>query len=569
MNVYRAVNVLVICSLLSAPSFTAINSMMPETSSATSFPSCIPSLNQERYDLVIIAPEIFSSELQPLVAHKSSRGLSTKLVLLDEIYNGTYFPVHGRDNPERIKYFIKEAIEHFETRFVLLVGGAEQLPGRYTHIYYDDFTLYHTPNEWVFLSDLYYADIYDATAHFSSWDTNQNDVFGEYDWHGNTDDIDLYPDISLGRLACIDTTEVTTCVNKIIAYETGESYTQNWFTNIVAIGGDSLPGDAAGIDEGEYVQRAVFEIMDGFLPVKIWASTGGLNQAANINDAIDAGAGFVFFNGHGNLDVWGTHPHENANEWLPPGFYRNTHIHMLTNRDRLPIVISDACYHCTYDVRDDCFGWTFMTHPQGGAIAFLGGTDIDLSYGGTDIITKGVEKLCLELSMHYINGAATFGELWSTSITTYLSTADMDQIDRITVMESQPFGDPSLAIASQSQPPRKPDRPSGASSGKAGTTYPYTTSTIDPDGDQVFYLFDWGDGNDSGWTGPYASEEVVNISYTWTGTGTFEIKAKAKDENGIQSEWSDPLAVSMPLPHRTLLARILERILYLFRYGMP
>ena len=500
----------------------------------------------DNYNFIVLTPAQFTPELQPLISHKNNRGISTILVTLDEIYSGDIFPVKGRDNSEKIKYFIKDSIEQWDTSFVLLVGGAEQLPSRYTHIYYDDFNLYPTPNEWVFLSDLYYADIYDDEGNFASWDTNKNNVFAEYQWHGNTDKVDLYPDIYLGRLACINENEVITCVNKIITYETGEAFKKDWFTNIVAIGGDSLPGDTEKIDEGEYVQKAVFDILDGFSATKIWASNGKLSEKSAINDAIGYGSGFVFFNGHGNVDLWGTHPHENENEWVPPGFYRNSDINTLSNGDKLPIVISDACYHCKYDTRSDCFGWTFITNPNGGAIAFIGGTDIDLSYGGTNITTKGIEKLCLELSTHYMNGARTLGELWSKALTTYMSTAIMDPIDYITIEESQPFGDPSLEIASGSQPPEKPSTPEGTSLGKAKTTYLYTTSTIDPEGDQVYYLFNWGDGTDSGWRGPYKSGEEANATHNWVNTGTYGIKVKAKDEHGSQSTWSDPFFVSMP-----------------------
>ena len=500
----------------------------------------------DNYNFIVLTPAQFTPELQPLISHKNNRGISTILVTLDEIYSGDIFPVKGRDNSEKIKYFIKDSIEQWDTSFVLLVGGAEQLPSRYTHIYYDDFNLYPTPNEWVFLSDLYYADIYDDEGNFASWDTNKNNVFAEYQWHGNTDKVDLYPDIYLGRLACINENEVITCVNKIITYETGEAFKKDWFTNIVAIGGDSLPGDTEKIDEGEYVQKAVFDILDGFSATKIWASNGKLSEKSAINDAIGYGSGFVFFNGHGNVDLWGTHPHENENEWVPPGFYRNSDINTLSNGDKLPIVISDACYHCKYDTRSDCFGWTFITNPNGGAIAFIGGTDIDLSYGGTNITTKGIEKLCLELSTHYMNGARTLGELWSKALTTYMSTAIMDPIDYITIEESQPFGDPSLEIASGSQPPEKPSTPEGTSLGKARITYLYTTSTIDPEGDQVYYLFNWGDGTDSGWRGPYKSGEEANATHNWVNTGTYGITVKAKDEHGSQSTWSDPFFVSMP-----------------------
>lgn len=99
---------------------------------------------------------------------------------------------------------------------------------------------------------------------------------------------------------------------------------------------------------------------------------------------------------------------------------------------------------------------------------------------------------------------------------------------------------------SESQPPDKPARPSGPSSGQIGTEYSYTSSTIDTDGDTVYYFFDWGDGTDSGWLGPYDSGEGVSATHTWTGPGGYEIKVKAKDIDGAQSEWSEPLPVSMP-----------------------
>ena len=94
--------------------------------------------------------------------------------------------------------------------------------------------------------------------------------------------------------------------------------------------------------------------------------------------------------------------------------------------------------------------------------------------------------------------------------------------------------------------PEKPETPEGPSSGETGTEYTYTTSTNDPEGEQVYYLFDWGDDTNSGWLGPCDSGDEVSTSHTWDSTGSFEIKVKAKDTNDIQSEWSDPLSISMP-----------------------
>ena len=495
----------------------------------------VPISFPDEYDMVIIAPSMFSEELQPLIDHKNSRGVQTILKTTEEIY-AEYM---GRDEPEQIKYFIKDAIETWGVRFVLLVGGAAQVPGRYTHIYFE----YDYQDYWVFLSDLYYADVYDDSLNFSSWDTNENDLFAEYNWYGNTDDLDLYPDVYLGRLACVNESQVITCVNKIIAYETGEAHTQGWFTNLVLIGGDSLPGDAEQVDEGEYVNQHVADTLDGFIPYRVWASNGLLYYASNISDAIDSGAGFVFFNGHGNTHVWATHPHESS-QWIPPGYYTNSHINALSNGGKLPIVVSDACYHCTYDVAPDCFGWAFLTNPNGGAIGYLGGTDIDVSYGGTAIITKGIERLCLIMSSNYKAGDATFGELWAHGVTDYIAPV-LDEIDYITLEEFQPFGDPSLCIAGDSQKPLAPAMPSGETEGVAGEEYAYITSTTDPDGDSLYYLFDWGDSTFSEWVGLHASGDTAGANHSWIDSGSYEIKVMAKDENGVFSEWSDPLPVNI------------------------
>jgi len=523
------------------------------------------SLYTDNYDMVIIAPELFSENLQPLIEHKNTIGVHTFLKTTENIYN----EFEGRDEPEQIKYFIKYALDNWNITYVMLVGGANLLPSRYVHIYYD----YDYQDEWVFLSDLYYADIFDEYGNFSSWDTNENDIFGEYNWglQHLYDDVDLYPDVHLGRLACINENELTICINKIIAYEINKAYAQPWFTNLIVIGGDSLPGDEEHIDEGEYVNEGVIDNMDGFIPKKIWASNGKLYDASNIQDAINTGAGFVFFNGHGNLDIWATHPHESYT-WIPPGFYTNSHLIGLSNGNKLPVVVSDACYHCSYNLASDCFGWTFVKNPNGGCIAFLGSTDIDVSHEGIDIVTKGIEKLCIVMSKNYMEGDLTFGQLWGHGVHDYLETAEMDEMDYITVEEFQPFGDPSLAIAEESQPPEKPENLDGSLSGKINQEYKYNASTTDPDEDQLYYLFEWGDGEFSEWIGPIESGETAEASHIWTKRGEYEIRVKAKDEHGVQSPWSDPLQIKMLRTRvfsKTLFTRLPEvfpKAFQIFRY---
>ena len=59
-------------------------------------------------------------------------------------------------------------------------------------------------------------------------------------------------------------------------------------------------------------------------------------------------------------------------------------------------------------------------------------------------------------------------------------------------------------------------------------------------------MFDWGDGTDSGWIGPYTSGDISNATHIWTKSGNYHVKVKAKDEFGAESYWSDPLSVSIP-----------------------
>jgi len=95
-------------------------------------------------------------------------------------------------------------------------------------------------------------------------------------------------------------------------------------------------------------------------------------------------------------------------------------------------------------------------------------------------------------------------------------------------------------------PPNKPSKPSGKINGKIDEEYIYTTSTTDPDGDDVFYLFDWGNGITSFILGPYESGAECNASGIWFEEGSYEIKVRSIDEYGAESEWSDPLSISMP-----------------------
>jgi len=97
--------------------------------------------------------------------------------------------------------------------------------------------------------------------------------------------------------------------------------------------------------------------------------------------------------------------------------------------------------------------------------------------------------------------------------------------------------------SSQNQPPNTPLEPSGPVFIEVGTSYEYTDSAVDPDGDQVRLRFDWGDGSLSNWTGFVVSNTSVSASHAWGDISTSVIRVIAQDESGLNSSWSDPLPV--------------------------
>jgi hypothetical protein len=89
-------------------------------------------------------------------------------------------------------------------------------------------------------------------------------------------------------------------------------------------------------------------------------------------------------------------------------------------------------------------------------------------------------------------------------------------------------------------PNAAPETPSinGPSEGKLGQNLEYQISTIDADGDDIFYQIDWGDDTISDWLGPFESGEIINENHIWRKQGSFIIKVKAKDIDGAESDWA-------------------------------
>ncbi|MEE9572719.1 MAG: hypothetical protein V3W20_06725, partial [Candidatus Neomarinimicrobiota bacterium] len=100
-------------------------------------------------------------------------------------------------------------------------------------------------------------------------------------------------------------------------------------------------------------------------------------------------------------------------------------------------------------------------------------------------------------------------------------------------------------LVAENPAPNKPTI-TGPTTGDPLVEYEYTFVATDPDGEDLYYLIDWGDGTTDGWLGTFESGEEIIVPHTFDEAGIFEITAKARDigECG-EGEWSDPYEVMM------------------------
>lgn len=100
--------------------------------------------------------------------------------------------------------------------------------------------------------------------------------------------------------------------------------------------------------------------------------------------------------------------------------------------------------------------------------------------------------------------------------------------------------------------PNAPEAPtiSGRKNGKPSKDYNYKFTTIDPNGDDIYYYIEWGDGAVENWIGSYGSGEKISLNHTWTEKGTYTIRARAQDTDNLLGPWGE-LEVSMPMNQKS------------------
>ena len=93
--------------------------------------------------------------------------------------------------------------------------------------------------------------------------------------------------------------------------------------------------------------------------------------------------------------------------------------------------------------------------------------------------------------------------------------------------------------------PDKPGVPTGPNEGYRKIDYSFSTVTTDPQGDQVYYQWSWGNGEMSEWLGPFDSGDEISTANTWSDLGTYEVRVRSKDVHENIGDWSEPLPIDI------------------------
>jgi len=163
------------------------------------------------FDYVVITSTYLESSFQPLVDHKIASGLSAITVTTSYIYSN-YTGTETGDNQDRIRDFIRDAFTTWNTQWVLLGGDIDEVPYRGGYGYVNASGGAEIDNN--IPTDMYFACL------DGPWNNDGDAIWGESNDGNGGSDVDLAPDVHIGRAPASDTAEAQHFVGKTILYAT-------------------------------------------------------------------------------------------------------------------------------------------------------------------------------------------------------------------------------------------------------------------------------------------------------------------------------------------------------------
>ncbi|KYK21936.1 hypothetical protein AYK25_02995 [Thermoplasmatales archaeon SM1-50] len=537
------------------------------------------------YDYVIITQETWADAFQPLADWKTKKGIPATIVTTSWIYNNGGY---SGTNIEKIKAFVQDAHANWGTIYFLLGGDTDKIPCQYrtfslvdpdpvpNDTYYADYD-----NDWV-------CEVHVGRASVTGTGTGtggirnfinkvltyeKNPPLTNYAKHAGFFGFDL--DSTTHTEQCkisIRNSYIPTSWTMTTVYD---SQGGNHKTNVIAAinGGQNLMNHAdhsnvnfmgtGYINHGLGLGNSDMDALINGNKQGILYSMGCLPAAYDESNSIaehfvrNSNGGGIAFIGNSRYGWYNQGTYNTLSMKYDAYFFKSL---FPENNYKLGACFSDhkndAYQYDFYGYYKYCFTeltllgdpelpiWKdnpiqiTVTHQDQLPVGSSSFT-VSVNIGGSPVNQASV---CLwkgsdiyEIGTTNSGGEVTFNISPSTTGTMYVTVTKQDHL---------PYESQVIISDGTNNPPHTPMKPSGPENGGINIEYTYTTSTIDPEQDQVWYQWSFGIYTTS-WIGPYDSAAEIQMKYTWETTGTYEVKVKAKDNNNLESGWSIPLIVTI------------------------
>lgn len=366
-----------------------------------------PFLQGGPYPYVIITSSTLAPAFQELLEHKIDY-IRTKLVDVSWIYSN----YTGYDNPEKIRNFIIDAYNDWDTTYCLLGGDISAVPYRGFWVSTGGYT------DSDMAADMYFGCL-DGT-----FDADGDHIYGE-----PNDGVDWLEEVFIGRAPVETVAEAEIFVDKVIAYELADKPKVCQFHAAIIAAGNNpdsrqIPWDCEQWVPEEYTIKELFEQEDPITKA-IWRTAwdGSYDGEPHTPPLTFQHAG------HGNATCYGI---SSSVTWC------NGDVSSLTNTF-WPIHMSVACLSGQFEV-NDCLAETYVKDDCGAIACML--NDNYGWYSTMDASKYSGEFLETMFRGLFSDGKQHLGELLNQAKSYWVSAAQSNSTYRWCYYEINLLGDP-------------------------------------------------------------------------------------------------------------------------------
>jgi hypothetical protein len=385
------------------------------THSSRDFPE-----SDEPYSMIIITDEARYDFFDEFVVWKQEQGITAKVFLTSDIY-GVYA---GTDDADKIRNFILDAYMVYSAtqtplEYVILGGDDEIIPIRGV---YGQVGSYHDFN---MPCDLYYSCL------DGNWNADGDDVFGEIivsdSGYYNVDDVDMLPEIAIGRIPAETEAEFNNFFEKNYHY-----------TDVGAVGNDVayFVGENLNWDPvtwgGDYCDEIIPLTNQDFHMSTLY-DRDGTYSPNNVRSAINEGTAILNHMGH-------------SNETMVFG-QSSSMVNSYTNNE-YGFAYSQGCYPAAFDESTSSTGESIaenLVKSEHGLYAFVGNTRYGWYMPGS---TNGASQF-YNISFFealFPQNIRELGNALNYSREVLINEALNSDVMRWVYFEMVLFGDPSVQV---------------------------------------------------------------------------------------------------------------------------